>query len=217
MNDNQLHLRSIKDNENLVTSLTPVLTRECRKTTQVALGTDFSFDATSGNFTKDNADLSFMTTDLIASLILINKANTFAASYYHTREDLSTKAINLADLHHPNFVAFYGDVLDGPGGSVATRMMLMNINGWSIITRNLDKRKRRLIVMDVAFLYDFVAIIFLFMSKGTGIKEMDKRKDKTDTNEHEIGKNVKSRSRGYDIADTSDKRGAEPRWQSPAM
>ncbi|PWA58757.1 hypothetical protein CTI12_AA397040 [Artemisia annua] len=37
------------------------------------------------------------------------------------REDLRTEAIKLAELHHPNFGAFYGVVLSGPGGSVATK------------------------------------------------------------------------------------------------
>lgn len=36
----------------------------------VAVGTDISFDTTSGNFTKYNAGLSFSTSDLIASLTL---------------------------------------------------------------------------------------------------------------------------------------------------
>ncbi|KAK4762038.1 hypothetical protein SAY87_029922 [Trapa incisa] len=64
-------------------------------------------------------------------------------------------AIKLADLHHPNVVAFYGIVLDGPGGSMTTVTEYM-VNG-SLRTalqkseRNLDKRKRLLIAMDVAF------------------------------------------------------------------
>ncbi|KAG9157508.1 hypothetical protein Leryth_010339 [Lithospermum erythrorhizon] len=71
------------------------------------------------------------------------------------REDFWNEAIKLADLHHPNVVAFYGVVLDGPGGSVATVTEFM-VNG-SLRTalqkneRNLDKRKRLLIAMDVAF------------------------------------------------------------------
>ncbi|GJT63488.1 mitochondrial outer membrane protein porin of 36 kDa, partial [Tanacetum coccineum] len=99
---------------------------------KVALGTDFSFNATSGNFTKYNAALSFSTTDLIACLILIDKAYTFAASYYHTVSPLTNTAVgvelagkaseqeHMDYLHHPNFVAFYRVVLDGLGGSVAT-------------------------------------------------------------------------------------------------
>lgn len=44
------------------------------------------------------------------------------------REDFWNEAIKLADLHHPNVVAFYGVVLDGPGGSVATVTEYM-VNG----------------------------------------------------------------------------------------
>ncbi|KAK8481339.1 hypothetical protein V6N13_144675 [Hibiscus sabdariffa] len=70
-------------------------------------------------------------------------------------DDFWNEAIKLADLHHPNVVAFYGVVLDGPGGSVATVTEYM-VNG-SLRTalqkneRNLDKHKRLLIAMDVAF------------------------------------------------------------------
>ncbi|XP_057550954.1 uncharacterized protein LOC130828924 [Amaranthus tricolor] len=71
------------------------------------------------------------------------------------RNDFWNEAINLADLHHPNVVAFYGVVLDGPGGSVATVTEYM-VNG-SLRTalqsneRSLDKRKKLLVAMDVAF------------------------------------------------------------------
>ena len=47
---------------------------------------------------------------------------------YLQREDFWNEAIKLADLHHPNVVAFYGVVLDGPGGSVATVTEFM-VNG----------------------------------------------------------------------------------------
>ncbi|KAK9947425.1 hypothetical protein M0R45_003051 [Rubus argutus] len=71
------------------------------------------------------------------------------------RNDFWNEAINLADLHHPNVVAFYGVVLDGPGGSVATVTEYM-VNGSlrNALQKNektLDKRKRLLIAMDVAF------------------------------------------------------------------
>ncbi|XP_020205843.1 uncharacterized protein LOC109791006 [Cajanus cajan] len=71
------------------------------------------------------------------------------------RSDFWNEAIKLADLHHPNVVAFYGVVLDGPGGSVATVTEYM-VNGslrnsLQKSERNLDKRKRLLIAMDVAF------------------------------------------------------------------
>ncbi|VFR01388.1 unnamed protein product [Cuscuta campestris] len=71
------------------------------------------------------------------------------------RDDFWNEAIKLADLHHPNVVAFYGVVLDGPGGSVATVTEYM-VNG-SLRNalqkngRSLDKWKRALIAMDVAF------------------------------------------------------------------
>ncbi|KAK1550898.1 hypothetical protein Q3G72_026599 [Acer saccharum] len=70
-------------------------------------------------------------------------------------DDFWNEAIKLADLHHPNVVAFYGVVLDGPGGSVATVTEYM-VNGslrnaLQKNERNLDKRKRLLIAMDVAF------------------------------------------------------------------
>ncbi|CAA2952897.1 serinethreonine- kinase ctr1 [Olea europaea subsp. europaea] len=72
-----------------------------------------------------------------------------------TREDFWNEAIKLADLHHPNVVAFYGVVLDGPNGSIATVTEYM-VNGslrkaLQKSERNLDKRKRLLITMDVAF------------------------------------------------------------------
>ncbi|CAH9086712.1 unnamed protein product [Cuscuta epithymum] len=71
------------------------------------------------------------------------------------RDDFWNEAIKLADLHHPNVVAFYGVVLDGPGGSVATVTEFM-VNGslrnaLHKSERILDKRKRLLISMDVAF------------------------------------------------------------------
>ncbi|XP_022921919.1 uncharacterized protein LOC111430035 [Cucurbita moschata] len=71
------------------------------------------------------------------------------------REDFWNEANKLADLHHPNVVAFYGIVLDGPGGSVATVTEYM-VNGSlrNALLKNeksLDKRKRLLIAMDVAF------------------------------------------------------------------
>ncbi|XP_043701330.1 uncharacterized protein LOC122651841 isoform X2 [Telopea speciosissima] len=71
------------------------------------------------------------------------------------RDDFWNEAIKLADLHHPNVVAFYGVVLDGPGGSVATVTEYM-VNGSlrTALQKNdkiLDKRKRLLIAMDVAF------------------------------------------------------------------
>ncbi|MQM15698.1 hypothetical protein Taro_048649 [Colocasia esculenta] len=71
------------------------------------------------------------------------------------RADFWNEASKLADLHHPNVVAFYGVVLDGPGGSVATVTEYM-VNGSlrQALQKNhktLDRRKCILIAMDVAF------------------------------------------------------------------
>ncbi|KAL9151207.1 hypothetical protein ABFS82_11G038500 [Erythranthe guttata] len=71
------------------------------------------------------------------------------------RDDFWNEAIKLADLHHPNVVAFYGIVLDGPDGSIATVTEYM-VNGslrnaLQKNERSLDKRKRLLIGMDAAF------------------------------------------------------------------
>ncbi|XP_072952997.1 uncharacterized protein [Typha angustifolia] len=71
------------------------------------------------------------------------------------RTDFWNEACKLAVLHHPNVVAFYGVVLDGPGGSVATVTEYM-VNGSlrQALQRNdkvLDCRKQLIIAMDVAF------------------------------------------------------------------
>ncbi|KAM7508298.1 hypothetical protein LguiA_018751 [Lonicera macranthoides] len=71
------------------------------------------------------------------------------------RDDFWNEAIKLADLHHPNVVAFYGVVLDGPGDTVATVTEYMANgslrNAIERNERNLDNRKRLIIAMDVAF------------------------------------------------------------------
>ncbi|KAH0453765.1 hypothetical protein IEQ34_018089 [Dendrobium chrysotoxum] len=71
------------------------------------------------------------------------------------RADFWNEACKLADLHHPNVVAFYGVVIDGPGGSFATVTEYM-VNGSlrNVLQRDdttLDRRKCLLIAMDVAF------------------------------------------------------------------
>ncbi|KAF8033861.1 hypothetical protein BT93_C0203 [Corymbia citriodora subsp. variegata] len=58
------------------------------------------------------------------------------------RYDFWNEAINLADLHHPNVVAFYGVVLDGVGGSVATVTEYM-VNG---SLRNALQKSERLVI-----------------------------------------------------------------------
>ncbi|XP_030474731.2 uncharacterized protein LOC115692112 [Syzygium oleosum] len=61
----------------------------------------------------------------------------------------------LSKLHHPNVVAFYGVVQDGPGGTLATVTEYM-VNGslrhvLLCKDRHLDRRKRIIIAMDAAF------------------------------------------------------------------
>ncbi|GKV29448.1 hypothetical protein SLEP1_g38375 [Rubroshorea leprosula] len=61
----------------------------------------------------------------------------------------------LSKLHHPNVVAFYGVVQDGPGGTLATVAEYM-VDGslrHALLRkdRHLDRRKRLIIAMDAAF------------------------------------------------------------------
>ncbi|PIA45457.1 hypothetical protein AQUCO_01700764v1 [Aquilegia coerulea] len=61
----------------------------------------------------------------------------------------------LSKLHHPNVVAFYGVVQDGPGATLATVAEFM-VNGSlrHVLLRKdryLDRRKRLIIAMDAAF------------------------------------------------------------------
>ncbi|KAJ0035993.1 hypothetical protein Pint_25318 [Pistacia integerrima] len=61
----------------------------------------------------------------------------------------------LSNLHHPNVVAFYGVVPDGPGGTMATVTEYM-VNGSlrHVLLRkdrSLDRRKKLMIAMDAAF------------------------------------------------------------------
>ncbi|CAF2207813.1 uncharacterized protein LOC106354792 [Brassica napus] len=61
----------------------------------------------------------------------------------------------LSKLHHPNVVAFYGVVKDGPGGTMATVTEYMVDGSLRHVLvrkdRHLDRRKRLLIAMDAAF------------------------------------------------------------------
>lgn len=65
-------------------------------------------------------------------------------------DDFWNEAIKLADLHHPNVVAFYGVVLDGPGGSVATVTEYM-VNG--SLRNALQKNERYHIHFRFPFVY----------------------------------------------------------------
>lgn len=65
------------------------------------------------------------------------------------------EAVILSKLQHPNVVAFYGVVQDGPGGTLATVAEFM-VDGSlrSVLLRkdrHLDRRKRLIIAMDAAF------------------------------------------------------------------
>lgn len=69
--------------------------------------------------------------------------------------DFWKEALILSSLHHPNVVSFYGVVRDGPDGSLATATEFM-VNGslkqfLHKKDRTIDRRKRLIIAMDVAF------------------------------------------------------------------
>ncbi|XP_024958837.1 uncharacterized protein LOC112499803 isoform X1 [Cynara cardunculus var. scolymus] len=61
----------------------------------------------------------------------------------------------LSKLHHPNVVAFYGVVQDGPGGTLATVTEFMVDGSLRHVLlrkdRHLDHRKKLIIAMDAAF------------------------------------------------------------------
>ncbi|XP_010522429.1 PREDICTED: serine/threonine-protein kinase phg2 isoform X2 [Tarenaya hassleriana] len=70
-------------------------------------------------------------------------------------KDFWREARILANLHHPNVVAFYGVVPDGPGGTMATVTEYM-VNGslrhaLQRKDRSLDRRKKLMIALDAAF------------------------------------------------------------------
>ncbi|PON66107.1 Mitogen-activated protein kinase kinase kinase [Trema orientale] len=70
-------------------------------------------------------------------------------------KDFWREARILSTLHHPNVVAFYGVVPDGPGGTLATVTEFM-VNGslrHVLLKKDrvLDRRKRLRIAMDAAF------------------------------------------------------------------
>ncbi|KAL6191883.1 hypothetical protein ACLB2K_038272 [Fragaria x ananassa] len=70
-------------------------------------------------------------------------------------KDFWREAKILSTIHHPNVLAFYGVVPDGPGGTLATVAEFM-VNGSlrHVLVRKdrvLDRRKRLIILMDTAF------------------------------------------------------------------
>jgi serine/threonine protein kinase len=71
------------------------------------------------------------------------------------RHDFWNEAIKLADLHHPNVVAFYGVVDDGLGGSVATVTEFM-VNG---SLRNALQKNERLFCSSF-FMNLYLSILF---------------------------------------------------------
>ncbi|KAL5230051.1 hypothetical protein ABZP36_028827 [Zizania latifolia] len=67
-----------------------------------AVGADVSFDTASGDFTKYNAGLSHTTKDLTAALILNNKGDSLAASYYHKVNGTTAVGAELAHSFSSN-------------------------------------------------------------------------------------------------------------------
>lgn len=67
---------------------------------------------------------------------------------FNQRNDFWNEAIKLADLHHPNVVAFYGVVRDGPGGSVATVTEYM-VNG---SLRNALQKNEKYVLFQLQFM-----------------------------------------------------------------
>uniref|UniRef100_A0A0D9WJ34 Uncharacterized protein n=1 Tax=Leersia perrieri TaxID=77586 RepID=A0A0D9WJ34_9ORYZ len=71
-------------------------------TAAFAFGGDVAFDTESGNFTKYNAGLSHTTQDLTAALLLNNKGDSLAASYYHKVSQGSAVGAELAHSFSSN-------------------------------------------------------------------------------------------------------------------
>lgn len=70
----------------------------------------------------------FVTFYVVGILSLLSSCPYTMSTACMQIDDFWNEAIKLADLHHPNVVAFYGVVLDGPGDSVATVTEYM-VNG----------------------------------------------------------------------------------------
>lgn len=74
--------------------------------------------------------------------------------------DFWKEALTMSSLHHPNVVAFYGVVRDGPDGSLATVTEFM-VNGslkqfLQKKDRTIDRRKRVIIALDAASGMEYV-------------------------------------------------------------
>uniref|UniRef100_J3L3G9 Uncharacterized protein n=1 Tax=Oryza brachyantha TaxID=4533 RepID=J3L3G9_ORYBR len=65
----------------------------------VAVGADVAFDSSTEDFTEYNAGLKFTTPDLAAALMLINKGESLAASYYQLVNEESGSAVG-GELTH---------------------------------------------------------------------------------------------------------------------
>ncbi|CAH1454042.1 unnamed protein product [Lactuca virosa] len=94
----------------------------------------------------------------------INKS-CFAAGPSSQQERLTIiefwrEAEILSKLHHPNVVAFYGVVEDGPGGTLATVTEFMVDGSLRRVLlrkdRHLDHRKKLIIAMDATFRMEYL-------------------------------------------------------------
>ncbi|KAM0063554.1 putative protein kinase TKL-Pl-6 family [Helianthus debilis subsp. tardiflorus] len=87
------------------------------------------------------------------------KKSCFAGGRSSEQERLTVEfwreAVILSKLHHPNVMAFYGVVQDGPDGTLATVTEFMVDGSLRHVLvrkdRHLDHRKRLIIAMDAAF------------------------------------------------------------------
>ncbi|KAL8142362.1 hypothetical protein V2J09_015394 [Rumex salicifolius] len=68
----------------------------------LALGTELSFDSSSGNVTKCNAGFRFSQGDLNAALNLNNKGDILNASYYHTLSPVTAVGAELSHCFSSN-------------------------------------------------------------------------------------------------------------------
>lgn len=71
-------------------------------TKDLAFGADVAFDTASGDFTKYNAGVSLTNEDLTASVVLNNKGDTLAASYYQQVKGSTAVGAELAHSFSSN-------------------------------------------------------------------------------------------------------------------